>query len=148
MRKFVLQLASLAVIALTVPALAQTDGWEKGSAYNKNFDAKTTVTISGKLTKIDRDNHPMPGMGPGLAAVVKTDKGEDVTIQVGPIWFTSYFKHKWDVKVGDSVQVTGSKVTIGGKPVIMVMKGQKDKLAMAVRNKTGKPVWDLEVEDF
>ena len=149
MRKFIFKVATLSLLGLmALPALAG-DGWEKGSPYNQMFDPKSIVTVSGKITKIDRDNHPLKGMGAGFAAVMKTNKGEDVTIQVGPHWFTSYYKQKWDVKVGDSVEVTGSSVKIDGKPVIMVVQGRKGTMAMTIRSKkTGAPVWDLQIEDF
>lgn len=148
MRNILMGAAAFALIGLTLPAVADNDGWEKGSEYNKKFDPKTIVTISGKVSKIDRDNHPLKTMEAGFAATIKTDKGEEYLVQVGPIWFTSYFKRKWDVKVGDAVEVTGSKVNIGGNTVIMAMKGRKGNLAMTCRNKTGKPLWDLDVEDF
>ena len=146
MRK--LFIAALAACSLLAgPASAQDDGWGKNSEYTKKFNPKTIVTVKGKITKIDREAKPLPGMDKGFAATIQTDKGEEV-VQVGPIWFTSYFKQKWDVKPGDAVEVTGSKVDIGGKPVIMAVQGKKGNLVMVCRSKQGKPVWDLEIEDF
>lgn len=148
MRKLLIAvMATCSLIAVAAPVAAQNDGWGRDSEYTKKFDPKAIVTIKGKVTKIDRDARPLPGMDKGFAATVQTDKGDEI-VQVGPIWFTSYFKQKWDVKVGDQVEVTGSRVKIGGKPVIMAVQGKKGKLAMTCRSKHGKPVWDLEVEDF
>lgn len=148
MRKFIVAAtAACSLLAVAMPVAAQEDGWGKSSEYTKKFDPKAIVTVKGKVTKIDRDAVPLPGMQKGFAATIQTDKGEEV-VQVGPIWFTSYFKQKWDVKVGDQVEVTGSKVKIGGKPVIMAMQGKKGNLVMACRSKYGKPVWDLTIEDF
>lgn len=148
MRKiFVAVLAACSLLAVATPALAQDDGWGRNSEYTKKFNPKTVVTIKGKVTKIDREARPLQGMDKGFAATIQTDKGEEL-VQVGPLWFTSYFKQKWDVKPGDQVEVTGSRVTIGGKPVIMAMQGKKGALKMTCRSKQGKPVWDLEMEDF
>lgn len=148
MRKLTLGMALAGLIGISLPAVAETDGWQRNSAYNQMFNPKSIVTVKGKVILIDRGNHPMNGMEPGFAAVLKTDKGEEITVQVGPIWFTSYFKRKWDVKPGDLVEVTGSKINLNGKPVIMAMQGKKGNLAMTCRSKTGKPLWDLDVEDF
>lgn len=148
MNKFIMGLAAASLLGISLPAVADSDGWQQGSAYNQLFNPKTITTVKGKVVLIDRANHPMKGMEPGFAAVVKTEKGEEVTVQVGPIWFTSYFKRKWDVKPGDQVEVTGSRVDLNGKPVIMAMQGKKGNLAMTCRSKTGKPLWDLAIEDF
>ncbi len=148
MRKIMLGLAVAGLLGTSLPALAETDGWQQGSAYNQLFNPKTIITVKGKVVSIDRANHPMKEMEPGFAAVLKTDKGEDVTVQVGPIWFTGYFKRKWDIKPGDQVEVTGSKVEIDGKPVIMAVQGKKGNLAMTCRSKSGKPLWDLDIKDF
>ncbi|MBN9420700.1 MAG: hypothetical protein J0I12_34965 [Candidatus Eremiobacteraeota bacterium] len=148
MRNIAIGLALATTMGISGPAWTETDGWQQGSAYNQLFNPKTIATVKGKVILIDRASHPMPGMEPGFAAVLKTEKGEEVTVQVGPIWFTSYFKRKWDVKPGDQVEVTGSRVELNGKPVIMAMQGKKGNLAMTCRNKTGKPLWDLAIEDF
>ena len=148
MRKFIVAaMAACSLISVAMPVAAQEDGWGRSSEYTKKFDAKSIVTIKGKVTKIDRDAQPLPGMQKGFAATIQTDKGPEI-VQVGPIWFTSYFKQKWDVKVGDQVEVTGSKVKIDGKPVIMAMQGKKGTLVMTCRSKYGTPVWDLTINDF
>lgn len=141
-------LTGLALLGMLGVAAADNDGWEKNSAYNKLFNPKTVVTVTGKVTSINREDRPMKGMEPGFSAVVHTKQGEDLNVQVGPAWFTSYYRQKWNVQQGDEVEVTGSRITLNGKPVIMAMRGRKGNLAMTCRNKTGKPLWDLEVEDF
>lgn len=148
MNKILLGLAIAGFLSSSLPACADNGGWQQGSTYNQLFNPKTIVTVKGKVILIDRANHPLKGMEPGFAATLKTEKGDDVSIQVGPLWFTSYFKRKWDIKPGDLVEVTGSKVEVNGKSVIMAMQGKKGELTMTCRSKTGKPLWDLNVEDF
>lgn len=135
------------LVTNALPASADSDGWGRDSQYTQKFNPKSIVTIKGKVTRLDREARPLAGMDKGFAATVQTDKGEEI-VQVGPLWFTSYFKQKWDVQVGDQVEVTGSKVTLDGKSVIMAVQGKKGNLVMTCRSKSGKPVWDLEVEDF
>jgi hypothetical protein len=150
MKKLILGLAAASLMGMSLPALAEAeiDGWQQNSAYNQLFNPKTIVTVKGKIVSIDRKNHPLKGMEAGFAAAIKTDQGEEITVQVGPIWFTSYFKRKWDIQIGDQVEVTGSKIQLNGKPVIMAVQGKKGNLAMTCRSKAGKPLWDLDVEDF
>ncbi|MBT9585903.1 hypothetical protein IV102_21350 [bacterium] len=146
LRKIVMP--ALCGLALVQAGWAAPDGWERGSAYNKKFDPKNIVSVDGTVDSIDRDYHPIAGMEPGLAVTVKTAKGDKVQAQVGPIWFTHFYKKKWDVQVGDKVSITGSQVDIGGKKAVMVMQGSKGNLKMTVRSKDGAPVWDLVLEDF
>jgi hypothetical protein len=139
--------ATFAVAALSTAAIA-ADGWERDSAYNKNYNPKSIQTITGKVLKIDRNFRPLAGMEPGFMATTKTEKGEEVQVQVGPIWFTSFYHQKWNIQVGDTVKVTGSRVKIGGKDVLMVSQAEKGNLKMAVRGKAGVPIWDLQPQDF
>ena len=71
-----------------------------------------------------------------------------VALAGGPGWFTQFYKKKWDIAVGDRVDIRGSEVKVDGKPMIMATWGRKDDLEMTVRNRQGRPVWDLGVEDF
>lgn len=141
-------LAVSAALLLAVGAVAEADGgWEAGSPYNSYFDFHKLVTVKGKVVGIDRNAIPLPGMTPGFSVVLRTDTG-DVNVQVGPSWFTEYYRRKWNVQLGDEAEVTGSLVTIEGKPVLMATRGKKGNLAMVVRSKLGAPVWDIQVEDF
>lgn len=136
------------LIGCILPVLAEApDGWQTDSPYTRTFDPHKIVTISGKVASIDRECVPVPGMAPGVSVVIATDKG-DVTVQVGPSWFTEYYRRKWNIQPGDPVTITGSSVTVQGKPVIMATRGQKGDLAMVVRSRRGVPVWDIPVEDF
>jgi len=149
MKKLSFILISL-LFLMALPALAApvTDGWERDGKYNHFFDSRSMVSITGQITKIDREYRPLPDMAVGLAVTVKTKKGKSYLVEVGPSWFTSFFARKWDVKVGDTVDIRGSEVTIEDKPVIMAVWGKKGDLAMTVRSLKGAPVWDLEISDF
>ena len=138
----------LAIPAGAAPTQPTDDGWGRNSAYNQKFDPKAMVTVSGTVEKVNRDSHPLAGMAPGFSMQVKTDKGEHLEAQIGPKWFTEFYHHKWNVQPGDRFTLTGSKVNIGGHPVVMVVQGSKGNLKATVRNKSGVPIWDLEMEDF
>ncbi len=148
MRKISL-LALLSCVLLTVSGvLALSDGWERGSSYNKLFDSKTVTTIEGNIVDIHRELRLRPGMSPAFAVDVKTKDGKVVTAHVGPQWFASFFRERWNPQFNDQVTITGSMVEFEGKPIMMVVSGKKGNLQMAVRNKHGVPVWDIDVDDF
>lgn len=132
---------------LALGALAN-DGWGRDSAYTKLYNTETVKTVTGKIESIDRAARPLKGMAPGFSVVVKDDSGAKTEAQIGPAWFTSFYKEKWNAKVGDKVTITGSVVDVGGKPVMIVRQGSKGELQMTCRNQNGLPVWDLDVSDF
>ena len=127
---------------------AEHDGWERVSRFNSFFNQDSMVHITGEVTNIDRAYKPLADMAEGLAVTVKTDDGKSHLVVVGPGWFTQFYKKKWDIAVGDRVDIRGSEVKVDGKPMIMATRGRKGDLEMTVRNRQGRPVWDLGVEDF
>ena len=106
------------------------------------------VYLSGEITNIDRSSRPLSGMAEGLAVTVKTADGKQHLVDVGPIWFTHFYKSKWDVSVGDKVDVRGSAVKIDGKDRVIAVWGRSDTQEMTIRNLRGAPVWDLNIEEF
>ena len=139
----------LLVFLLTLgPALAERDGWDRDSEYSKHFDSSSIVYFSGEILEIDRQHVPLPGMQEGLAVKVRTDDGQTRLVEVGPTWFTDYYKQRWDIEVGDRVEIRGSKTMVGERPVVIAIWGSKDDQAMTVRSTRGVPVWDLGLDDF
>lgn len=147
------KVASLLLVTLLLSAGAwaegkENDGWERVSRFNSFFSQDSLVYITGEVTNIDRNFKPLSDMADGLAVTVKTDDGKSHLVVVGPGWFTQFYKQKWDIAVGDRVDIRGSEVKVDGKPMIMAVWGRKGDLEMTVRTRQGKPVWDLGVEDF
>src|SRR5581483_7194736 len=59
---------------------------------------------------------------------------------VGPEWYVN--NQRTQIKLHDTVQVTGSKVTINGHLVILAEQIVKGKSVLALRRPTGRPYWD------
>ena len=59
-------LALILGLALILPVLAVEDDWGNTSEYQEFFDRGSIVTIQGKVTGINRDTVPLPGMEPGF----------------------------------------------------------------------------------
>ncbi|HSC43837.1 MAG TPA: DNA-binding protein [Candidatus Binatia bacterium] len=112
-------------------------GWGPGTAYNKMYDPKTVETVSGEVASIDRIT-PNKGMTPGIHMNVKTDK-ETISVHLGPVWYIE----NQDVKIApkDKIEVKGSRVTFGGKPVIIAAEVKKGDEVLQLRDESGFPVW-------
>lgn len=113
-------------------------GWGPGTPYNRLYDPKTVETVSGEIQSVDRIT-PRKGMSYGVHLNLKTDKGEIVSVQLGPGWYIE----NQDVKIQpkDKVEVKGSKVTFGGKPAIIAAEVRKGDEVLKLRDDNGFPAW-------
>jgi hypothetical protein len=127
----------LAVIALltlmTTAVLAQGRGPGKGVP---NYDPKTEVTVKGTIEDVQQ--HPGKGNWTGTHLILKTDS-ETFEVHVGPSAFVN--QHQFSFAKGDTVEVTGSKVTIGGKEALLAREIIKDGKTLVLRNAQGVPEW-------
>jgi hypothetical protein len=145
MNKLIAVTAALATLLLTLSpvALAQgmkwrgSGGWGPGGAYGRMYDPKTVDTVRGEVVKVDRIT-PMRGMSGGVHLVLKTDKG-DVSVHLGPQWYLE----NQDVKIEpkDTVEVTGSRVTVQGQPALIAAEVKKGDQVLKLRDTAGTPVW-------
>ena len=112
-------------------------GWGPGTQYNRMYDPKTVETISGEVASVDRIT-PAKGMSGGVHMNVKTDK-ETISVHLGPSWYLE----NQDVKIAakDKVEVKGSRITFGGKPVIIAAEVKKGDEVLKLRDDAGFPVW-------
>jgi hypothetical protein len=79
----------------------------------------------------------MPGMQvQGL--LLKTDKG-NITVHLGPPSYVR--KQGFDLKQGDSLEVTGSQVTRDGQTLLLAAQAKKDGQTLKVRDEQGVPLW-------
>ena len=145
MKKLIAVTAALATLLLTLSpvALAQgmkwrgSGGWGPGGAYGRMYDPKTVDTVTGEVVKVDRIT-PMRGMSGGVHLVLKTDKS-DVSVHLGPQWYLE----NQDVKIEpkDTVEVTGSRVTVQGQPALIAAEVKKGDQVLKLRDAAGTPVW-------
>jgi len=146
MRRAVILLVILSVVSLLVATetFAQrgmrwrgSGGWATEGRYGRMYDPKTVETISGEVVSVDKIT-PMKGMSYGVHLMVKTDK-ETVSVHLGPGWYME----KQDVKIEpkDKVEVTGSRITFGGKPAIIAAEIKKGEGVLKLRDENGLPAW-------
>ncbi len=144
MKRLVAFIAAVGLLASGVTALAQggprwkgSGGWGPSGPFAKLYDPKTVETITGRIVGV---SHAVPvrGVSTGLHLSVKTDQ-ETVSVHLGPTWYLE----NQDVKLapGDVVEVTGSRVTLGGKPAIIAAEVKKGDEVLKLRDEAGVPVW-------
>ena len=119
------------------PKWRGSGGWGPGGQYARIYDVKTVETVSGEVVKVDYAT-PMRGMSAGVHVVLKTAKGE-MSVHLGPAWYVE----RQDVKLapGDTIEVKGSLVTVGGKPALVAAQIKKGPDTLTLRDEAGAPAW-------
>lgn len=121
-------------------------GWEKGSEYNRYYDAAEFDNIKGVVEEI-KEIVPLPGMAPGVGLVVRDQDRDKVEVQLGPKSFVKV--ESIGLRRGDKVKVRGVWVEMGGKDVFLaskVKKGEDAELKVR-RTKDGAPYWTMSPEE-
>lgn len=113
-------------------------GWQTNSKYNDLFKKNSIERIEGTIVRTDTVT-PMRGMDPGVVIVVK-DGDRNIPVHLGPEWFIRHQQDKFTD--GDRVQVTGSRVDLDGKPVVLATQVRMGGRTLTLRNENGVPVWD------
>jgi hypothetical protein len=136
-------------VALAGPALAQTGpgmgmgrGMGMGSGMGPRlYNPQTAATVTGQVEKLE----DLPSMGGGKGqgmhyrgATLKTDQGS-LMVHLGPAWYLD--QQKFAVKVGDTVEVTGSKVTLNNQPALIAREAKVNGATLKLRDDQGLPVW-------
>ena len=131
-------------LLLTTESFAQrgmkwegSGNWGSGTQYGRLYDPKTVETIRGEVVSVDVIR-PEKGMSLGVHLMVKTEK-ETISVHLGPAW---YIKRQ-DIKIGpkDKVEITGSRITLDGKPTIIAAEVKKGDEILRLRDENGYPAW-------
>ena len=128
-------LAGLICFLLTGTPWAQPQGDAEGKAAL--YDPKTVETISGLVVAAPVPSSP-EGMPDRVRLTVKTDK-ETIPVFLGPSWFIE--KQEMKISALDQIQVTGSRIMVRGKPVIIAAEVKKGDMVLKLRDESGAPLW-------
>jgi hypothetical protein len=133
------------ILVLAWPAEAQHRGLGRGGnpgAQDRQlYNPQTVTTVQGQVE--DLGSYGMQGWraAPGMAIqglVLKTDKG-NITVQLGPPWYVR--KQGFTLQKGDTIEVTGSKVTKDEKTVLLAAEVKKNGQTLKVRDEKGAPLF-------
>jgi hypothetical protein len=102
-----------------------------------DYDLKTVETIGGKVLSIEKTT-PAKRRGYWVDLVLQTEK-ETIAVQLGPAWYID--KQATRIEPNDTITVTGSRVTMDGKPAIIAADVTKGNELLKVRDNNGIPLW-------
>ena len=114
-------------------------GPRREDPYQKLFDAKTMKTISGQIIKVDRV--PEPGFGMEMRLTVLIDKKEVLPVYLGPTGYIELPGQPTHLLLGDTVTVSGSRVTRGGEAFLIATTVTHGTDVLRLRDKDGNPEW-------
>lgn len=117
------------IAAVTVPAF----GAPRAIAQ-RNYDPKTVETVQGKVLSVEETQQ----RGRGVHLTLQTDK-ETIAVHLGPSWYID--KQSSKIETNDTITVTGSRVTINGKPTIIAAQVTKGDDVLKLRDDKGIPAW-------
>jgi hypothetical protein len=135
----------LTALALAGPVLAQPGpggGMGRGGGMGPMlYNPQTVATLTGSVEKLEE----LPSMGRGgsqgmmfRGVRLKTEKGS-ILVHLGPGWYLD--EKKFSVKVGDTMEATGSQVTLNNQPALIAREVKANGATLKLRDDQGLPVW-------
>jgi hypothetical protein len=124
-------------VAMAAPVERGLEGWGRGQAYDRLYDANREVFVPSTVLKVEHFV-PQPGMADGVRAFVATGR-ESLWVHLGPAaWMDA---QGLSFVAGDAVVVTGALVLVGAERVIVAAKVDKGKRTLKLRDASGVPAW-------
>ena len=120
--------------------VAAAAAWVLGAssaAAQRNYNPKTAETIGGKVLSIERTTATQK-RGYGVHLTLQTDK-ETIAVHLGPARYIDQQTPK--IETNDIITITGSRVTIDGKPAIIAAQVKKGNEILKLRDENGVPAW-------
>jgi hypothetical protein len=102
----------------------------------RNYDPKTVETVQGKVLSLEKTSSK--GQAYGVHVTLQTDK-ETIPVHLGPGWYID--KQTPHIEANDTITVTGSRVTIDGRPTIIAAQVKKGNEVLRLRDENGIPAW-------
>jgi len=102
-----------------------------------DYDAKTVETIGGRVLSIEKTT-PEKKRGYWIDLMLQTEK-ETIAVQLGPAWYID--KQTPRIQPNDTIKVTGSRVTMDGRSIIVAADITKGNELLKLREDNGIPVW-------
>ena len=103
-----------------------------------HYDVKTVETLGGRVLSIEK-TAPANRRGYWINALLQTGQ-ETVAVQLGPTWYID--KQTPRIQPNDTIKVTGSRVTVDGRPLIVAAVVTKGNEFLKLREATnGVAVW-------
>ena len=105
----------------------------------RDYDAKTVGTIAGKVLSVEKTT-AAKRRGYWVVLMLQTGN-ETIAVQLGPAWYID--KQTLRIEANDTITVTGSRVTMDGRPAIVAADITRGNELLKLRADNGTPVWPL-----
>jgi hypothetical protein len=102
-----------------------------------HYDVKTVETVGGRVLSIEK-TAPANRRGYWINALLLTGK-EAVAVQLGPAWYIDNQRPR--IQPNDTIKVTGSRVTVDGRPMIVAADITRGSEVLKLREANGIAVW-------
>ena len=119
------------VVCLVSSALAQG-----GRRARRFYDPSTEATVKGSVEKV---REVTGGQGwNGIHLTLRADN-QTYDVHVGPSDYVS--KNGFTFSAGDQIEVTGSKIKVGGTDAIVAREIKRNDKVLTLRDSQGIPAW-------
>jgi hypothetical protein len=109
----------------------------QNTVAQKDYDVKTVETFKGRVLSVEK-TAPGNRRGNWINLLLETGKGT-IAVQLGPDWYIE--KQRPRIQPNDTIRVTGSRVTIDGRSIIVAADVTKGNELLRLREANGIPVW-------
>jgi len=111
--------------------------WSASGQYGRMYDPKTVETAKGEVVSVEKFA-TTNGMSAGVHLLLKTEK-ETISVHLGPSWYLE--NQDAQVEPKDKIEITGSRLTLDGKPVLIAAEVKKGDGVLKLRDENGVPMW-------
>lgn len=132
-------LAMLRAADAQAVVIERHDPFATGTQYDNLYDMETQLTFKGVVTGIQRIRPTRKGELEVTMLVKNNESGGTAVVELGPSWYVDRQAVSIDIK--DEVQVTGSKIMLNGRGVILAKLVQVGTDVLALRRPSGVPYW-------
>ena len=122
---------------VTIVAFAVGLAGIQNTLAQNDYDVKRVETFGGRVLSIEK-TAPANRRGNWINVLLQTGNGT-VAVQLGPDWYID--KQTPRIQPNDTIQVTGSRVTMDGRSIVVAADVTKGNELLKLREPNGIPVW-------
>ena len=143
MQKSLMVMVILVSLALAGQVAAQPGtggGMGMGGGMGpRMYDPKTVTTVKGQVEKLQDQTMGRGGMGMTFREVILKTATGSILVHLAPAAYLE--EHKFTIKAGDTLEVTGSQLTLNNQPAIIAKDVKTDGKTLNLRDDQGLPAW-------
>ena len=130
-------LSAAALLAACALPLTSASAQDSAAAKIRTFDATSAVSLTG--VSIIRVDTLKQGENTSVSALFVSG-ADSITAMIAPVTFLS--SNSLTLAAGDVIDISGSKLMMGGKPMLVATEIKKGDTKVVLRDKaTGAPAW-------